>query len=30
MKDWLFALGAAAIVTIFVIFCSIVIVWAFP
>ena len=30
MKDWLFALFAAAVVTIFVIFCSIVIVWAFP
>jgi hypothetical protein len=30
MKDWLLATVAAAIVTIFVIFCSIVIVWAFP
>ena len=30
MKDWLFAFVAAAVVTVFVIFCSIVIVWAFP
>jgi len=30
MKDWLFAFVAAAVVTFFVIFCSIVIVWAFP
>jgi hypothetical protein len=30
MKDWLLALVAAAVVTVFVIFCSIVIVWAFP
>jgi len=30
MKDWLLALVAAAVVTVFLIFCSIVIVWAFP
>jgi hypothetical protein len=30
MKDWLFALFAAAVVTVFVIFCSYVIMWALP
>jgi hypothetical protein len=30
MKDWLFALIAATIVSAFVVFGSIVIVWAFP
>jgi len=30
MKDWLFALFAAACISAFVIFCSFVIVWAFP